>query len=74
MECVEALAHLGGIASYTRLAAMSSRRKLRTALDRGEVIRVSHNRYALPVTDRGKRMAIRLDAHLSHLSAALHHG
>ena len=74
MECVEALVQLGGVAAYAPLAAMSSRRKLRTALAAGTVVRVARDRYALPVTDRDRQLAARLDAHLSHESAALLHG
>lgn len=74
MECVEALGRLGGVAPYSALVELTSRRKLRTALARGDVVRVSRDRYALPVAERGKELAIRLDAHLSHLSAALQHG
>lgn len=74
MECAEALSQLGGMAPYSLLTQMTSRRKLRTALGRGDVVRVARDRYALPVADRGKRLAIRLDAHLSHLSAALRYG
>lgn len=74
MECVEALRALGGIAASAPLVAASSRRKLRSALARGDVVRVGRDRYALPVTAWGQRLAVQLDAHLSHLSAALHHG
>lgn len=74
MESTQALAQLGGIAAYSPLVAMSSRRKLRTALAAGTVVRVSRDRYALPVADRGRQLAVRLDAHLSHESAALYYG
>lgn len=74
MEVVEALRTAGGIAAAAPLVAASSRRKLRTAVARGEIVRVGHDRYALPVAAWGQRLAVQLDAHLSHLSAALHHG
>jgi len=74
MECVDALAQLGGIAPYSALIAMTSRRKLRTALAAGTVARVARDRYALPASVRGRQLAIHLDAHLSHESAALEHG
>lgn len=74
MEAVEALERLGGIARAADVVALSSRRRLRTAVAHGAITRVSHDRYALPVADLGKRLAIEHDAHLTHLSAALHHG
>lgn len=74
MEATEALAQLGGIATAAAIGALSSRRKLRTAVARGQIVRISRDRYALPVTTWGHRLAAKLDAHLSHLSAALHHG
>lgn len=43
-------------------------------LARGEIRRIGPDRYALPVTELGPRLAAELNAHLSHLSAALAHG
>lgn len=74
MDPVDALVRLGGIAPATHVVAVSSRRRLRTALGRGEIVRVSRNRLALPTAERGADAARAYDGYLSHLSAAAHHG
>ena len=74
MDAVEALEQLGGIARAADIVALSSRRRLRTAVSNKAVIHVDRDRYALPVTDLGRRLAVKHNLHLTHLSAALHHG
>lgn len=74
MELVEILTRLGGVASTAELVAVSSRRKVRSALGRGEVVRVGRDRLALPAREHGVRAARALNGYLSHASAALHHG
>lgn len=73
MEVREALVELGGIADVATLSARASRRKLRTALARGVIVRISRGRYALPDIETGIAAA-RLHGVASHLSAALHWG
>jgi len=74
MDPVDALTRLGGIASAKELVAATSRRRVRSALGRGEIVRVSRNRLALPTAERGADAARAFDGYLSHLSAAAHHG
>lgn len=74
MDAVEALEQLGGTARVADIVALSSRRRLRTAGSNNVIIHVDHDRYALPVTDLGRRLAVKHNLHLTHLSAALHHG
>ncbi|MFC5380345.1 hypothetical protein [Aquipuribacter nitratireducens] len=63
-----------GTATYPELMEHVSRRSLRTALSRGEVVRVRRGRYALPSATGGVRRALELGGALSGLSAAEHHG
>lgn len=74
MDAVDALKQLGGIARAADIVALSSRRRLRTAVSNKAIIHVDRDRYALPVTDLGRRLAIEHNLHLTHLSAALDHG
>ena len=74
MDAVTLLVHLGGVADSGTLLANMSRRRLRTALTRGEVVRIGRSRYALPVVEDGLRAAHELDAFVTHLSAAAHWG
>jgi len=74
VDPVSLLVQLGGAASTATRLANVSRRELRTSLGRGEIVRVGRGRYALPVVDEALADAHRLDAYLTHLSAALHWG
>ncbi|MFI5624040.1 endonuclease domain-containing protein [Nocardioides sp. NPDC051685] len=74
MDAVEALEQLGGIAGAADIVTLSSRRRLRTAVSNKAIVHVDRDRYALPVTDLGRRLAVEHNLHLTHLSAALHHG
>lgn len=74
LGAVEALALLGGSARQRQVAALSSRTRIRTAVRRGEIVRVGHGRLVLSVADRGLRMAQGVNGYVSHLTAALHHG
>jgi very-short-patch-repair endonuclease len=69
-----AVLRLGGIASFDELRDLTTRRRLRTALARGQVIRVSRGLYALPAIGDAKLAAARLGGVVSHLSAALYWG
>lgn len=74
VDPVEALERLGGIARREDLLTATSARRLRSAVHQGTVKRVGRGRYALPVTDQGRRAAIMCQGVLTHLSAALHWG
>jgi very-short-patch-repair endonuclease len=74
MKASDALLHLGGIADPSTLLRLTTRKRLRTALASGDIVRVGHGRLALPVADRGLLAAQEANGYLSHLSAAGHWG
>ena len=74
MHPVEALTRLGGTADTGRLLRVTSRRRLRTALRGGHVVRSTRGRYTLPTAQEGVRAAAALSGAASHLSAAALHG
>ena len=53
---------------------MTSRRRLRTSVSRGDIVRVGRNRYALPTASAGLRAAGKVSGLVSHRSAAALHG
>jgi hypothetical protein len=65
---------LGGWATWRELRSQHPRRAIERAVKEGVVIKVGHNRYTVPGTVDAMQDALRLGGHLSHLSAALHHG
>jgi very-short-patch-repair endonuclease len=74
MEVSAALERLGGVATTAQLVTLSSRRRLRVALRRGEITRVGRGRYASAEATRDRTTAISLAGVTSHLSAARHWG
>lgn len=74
MDPTEALRQIGSVATYAELTSLVSRRSLRTAVERGTVVRLRGGSYALPHTDDAYTAAARLGGTVSHLSAALHWG
>jgi hypothetical protein len=74
MDPVEALVRLGGVADAATLMRLASRRRLRTALTAGRVVRDGRGRYALPTAAEASRAASRLSGVVSHASAAAHYG
>ncbi|WP_245644408.1 DUF559 domain-containing protein [Nocardioides jensenii] len=74
MTAAEAVARLGGVARTRDVTRLSSRTRVRTAVRRGDLVRVARDRLALPITDTALRTAQKVNGHVSHLSAALHHG
>lgn len=74
VEAVEALGTLGGAASYSSLLSLTSRRRVRTALRRGELVRLGRDRYALAAIGEAQQLAELVGGHVSHASAALHYG
>lgn len=74
MDPVAALERLGGVAPYADLVQLTSRRRLRTALDHDVVRRSGRDRYVLPAADQARRAAALYGGVVTHLSAALHYG
>ncbi len=74
MDAREALAMLGGIATSDELLRCTTRRKVRTALRTGAVVRTARGRYRSGDLDGARAAAARLDGVVSHLSAAQHWG
>ncbi len=70
----EVLERLGGVATADELCHLASRRKLRTALRHGRIVRDSRGRYSLPGADEALRAAAGLSGVLCLDSAARHHG
>lgn len=71
---LEALARHGGCATWRVLVGETSARCIRRARDAGVIHRTRRGRYALPTAAEHRRVAHRLTATLSHLSAAIAHG
>lgn len=74
MKVSEAMRRLGGVAKAGELVRLTSRRKVRTALKRREIVRLSRGRYALPTADEARCAAHRLSAVITGRSAAAVHG
>lgn len=70
MNPVSALTHLGGVAPLEHLMRHTTRGRLRTAVDTGEVMALTRGRFALPTADTARAAAARLNGVVSHLSAA----
>ena len=70
MEVVDALTWHSGVTDVVTLRHLTSRRRIRTALGNGTVVRLSRGRFGLPDADLARREAGRLAAVVSHLSAA----
>jgi very-short-patch-repair endonuclease len=66
----EVLARQRGWATFAELVALTSRRAVGTALERGEVQRIAQGIYVLPDLPAGTRAALAFDGVLSHMSAA----
>lgn len=74
MRVEEVLERLGGVASAAELRRHVSRRKIRTALARGRIMRDARGRYSLLAAGEAVRTASRLSGVLCLQSAALHLG
>src|SRR3954452_1272487 len=70
MEVVEGVTWRGGTLQSGALRRLTSRRKIRTALLHGHIVRPSRGRFALPDADESRLAAARLSGVVSHLSAA----
>lgn len=74
MDVTEVLARLGGVADAGSLTAATSRKRVRTALRAGRILRIGHGTYALPTASEARRAAERLRGVMSGLSAAAYWG
>lgn len=74
MDAVTGLTRLGGVGGTADLLGLCSRRRLRTALAHGTVVRLSRGRYGLATAPVAARAAARLGGVVCHLSAAQHWG
>lgn len=74
MDPVAALTRLGGIGSTADILNLTTRKRLRRAVQRRQVIHVARGRYALPTADVARGVAIQVGGHLRLLSAAAHWG
>jgi very-short-patch-repair endonuclease len=71
-DVIEALAKLGGFATWRQLITACSRRGVEAAVAEGVVVRVSRGRYALPTAAEGRRSAHQLSGVAMERSAAAH--
>ncbi|HSV37276.1 MAG TPA: DUF559 domain-containing protein, partial [Nocardioidaceae bacterium] len=70
MQVTQVLARLGGVADAGSLVAATSRRRVRTALRRGDIVRAGKRSYALPIASDGQKAAQALSGVMSGLTAA----
>jgi hypothetical protein len=71
---VEALLHLGGVATRSQLLTVCSRSGLERAVREGTVLRRARDRYTLPSLDDAIGVAHAVSGVLCLTSAALYHG
>lgn len=74
MRATEALERLGGIAGRQALLRLTSRRQLRKAVRTGQILRITHGRYASRCAAEARVAAARLAGVLCLRSAAAAHG
>jgi len=74
MSVAQTIERVGGWATRRELRRAHSRRAIERAVAEGSVVKVGRFRFTAPATAMALQQAVRLDGHLSHLSAALHHG
>lgn len=74
MKAQAALVRLGGVARTGDLLTLTTRRRLRTAVEEGRIIRLHRGRFALPSAATAAKDAAAVSGVVSHLSAALHWG
>ena len=74
MDAVTALTRLGGIGATSDILALTTRKRLRRAVQARQVVHVSRGRYALPTADEAREVAVQVGGHLRLLSAAAHWG
>ena len=74
MDVVRALERLGGVASSRELRRLTTRRRIRTGVRQGRIVRRSRGRYVLPTAPDALRSAATLTAVVCRRSAAAQHG
>ena len=74
VDVAEAMAHLGGVTQVRTLVRLTSARQIRTAVARGELVRVGRGRYRTRTADKALGRAAELRGMASHLSAASLYG
>lgn len=74
LDVAEALARLGGVATWSQLRGQVTRSALERAVREGEVLHPARDRYTLPSADEAIRIAHQVSGILCLASAALHHG
>lgn len=74
MTVAATIERVGGWATRRELRKVHSRRTIERAVAEGSVLRIGRFRFTAPTTAMALQHAAQLDGHLSHLSAALHHG
>lgn len=74
MSVVEALEHMGGVATRAALIAATDRPAFERAVACGDVVLVARGRYALAAVDEAVAAAHRLTGTVSHFSAAVRRG
>ena len=74
MDAVAALTRLGGIGATADVLRLTTRKRLRRAVEARLVVRASRGRYALPTADQAQAVALEVGGHLRLLSAAAHWG
>ena len=72
LTAAEAVTRLGGSASRAALLTLTSPKKLRWAVQRGEVVRLARGVYALTDASNERKAAAAIHGVLSHESAAAH--
>lgn len=74
VDATTALSRLGGLADTRSLMRLTSRRALRRALRRGDVVALGRGRYGLPTAAQARRAATALNGVVCLRSAAALHG
>lgn len=74
LPAAEAVRRLGGIARSRDVQKVSSKRRLLTALARGDLVRLNRGWVGVPARERAERAAASHGGVVSHTSAALVHG
>lgn len=74
MRVVEVLDRSGGVVDARTLVRFTSRRKVRTAVRQGQIVRLVRGRYALPTADQALAAAHGLAGVVTHGSAAAYWG
>ncbi len=74
MKVLEVMERAGGVLEAGPLVRATSRRKVRSALRRGVIVREAKGKYALPTAQEARRAAHRLSGVMTGKSAAAHYG